>query len=107
MSDTDGFNRGGGMSGSNWGSSRSISTSLSRSWQDSTNTSSAQSTTTGENLSRVYEFAVEPTQLQALPVTGLVLVEAGPGGRRVVFGDCNPGINFLPRLSSRPRASLT
>ncbi|MES9511338.1 hypothetical protein ABWJ92_33895 [Streptomyces sp. NPDC000609] len=107
VSDTDGFNRGGGMSGSNWGSSRSFSTSLSRSWQDSTNTSTAQSTTTGENLSRVYEFAVEPTQLQALPVTGLVLVEAGPGGRRVVFGDCNPGINFLPRLSSRPRASLT
>ncbi|MFI6726291.1 hypothetical protein NRF20_15285 [Streptomyces sp. R-74717] len=107
VSDTDGFNRGGGMSGSTWGSSRSVSTSLSRSWQDSTNTSTARSTTNGENLSRVYEFAVEPTQLQALPVTGLVLVEAGPGGRRVVFGDCNPGINFLPRLSARPRASLT
>ncbi|MCX4696421.1 hypothetical protein [Streptomyces sp. NBC_01408] len=107
VSDTDGSNRGGGMSGSNWGSSSSFSTSLSRSWQDSTNTSTARSTTTGENLSRVYEFAIEPTQLQALPATGLVLVETGPGGRRVVFGDCNPGINFLPRLSARPRASLT
>ncbi|MGW3564929.1 hypothetical protein ACWDSL_13720 [Streptomyces sp. NPDC000941] len=107
VSDTDGFNRGGGMSGITWGSSRSLSTSLSRSWQESTNTSTAHSTTNGENLSRVYEFAVEPTQLQALPVTGLVLVEAGPGGRRIVFGDCNPGINFLPRLSARPRASLT
>ncbi|MEU8764831.1 hypothetical protein [Streptomyces sp. NPDC048659] len=107
VSDTDGSNRGGGTSGSSWGSSRSFSTSLSRSWQDSTNTSTARSTTTGENLSRVYEFAIEPTQLQALPVTGLVLVETGPAGRRVVFGDCNPGINFLPRLSARPRASLT
>ncbi|MEV7856249.1 hypothetical protein [Streptomyces sp. NPDC088183] len=107
VSDTDGSNRGGGTSGSSWGSSRSFSTSLSRSWQDSTNTSTARSTTTGENLSRVYEFAIEPTQLQALPATGLVLVETGPGGRRVVFGDCNPGINFLPRLSARPRASLT
>ncbi|MEU6295188.1 hypothetical protein [Streptomyces erythrochromogenes] len=107
VSDTEGFNRGGGSkSGSNWGSSSSFSTSLSRSWQDSTNTSTARTTTTGENLSRVYEFTVEPTQLQALPVTGLVLVEAGPGGRRVVFGDCNPGINFLPRLSTRPRPSL-
>lgn len=95
------------MSGSNWGSSRSVSTSLSRSWQDSTNTSTARSTTNGENLSRVYEFTVEPTQLQSLPVTGLVLAVAGPGGRRVVFGDCNPGINFLPRLSAQPRASLT
>ncbi|MFF3724820.1 hypothetical protein ACFYYM_20905 [Streptomyces erythrochromogenes] len=108
VSDTEGFNRGGGSkSGSNWGSSSSFSTSLSRSWQDSTNTSTARTTTTGENLSRVYEFTVEPTQLQALPVTGLVLVEAGPGGRRVVFGDCNPGINFLPRLSTRPRPSLS
>ncbi|MFD8343793.1 hypothetical protein ACFV2C_16125 [[Kitasatospora] papulosa] len=102
VSDTDGS-----TSGSSWGSSRSFSTSLSRSWQDSTNTSTARSTTTGENLSRVYEFAIEPTQLQALPATGLVLVETGAAGRRVVFGDCNPGINFLPRLSARPRASLT
>ncbi|MFD7748217.1 hypothetical protein ACFV2V_17990 [Streptomyces sp. NPDC059698] len=102
VSDTDGT-----TSGSSWGSSSSFSTSLSRSWQDSTNTSTARSTTTGENLSRVYEFAIEPTQLQALPVTGLVLVETGPAGRRVVFGDCNPGINFLPRLSTRPRAALT
>ncbi|MFH8476967.1 hypothetical protein [Streptomyces sp. NPDC018000] len=108
LSDTEGFNRGGGWkSGSSWGSSRSYSTSLSRSWQDSTNTSTARSTTTGENLTRVYEFTIEPTQLQALPETGLVLVEAGPGGRRVVFGDCNPGINFLPRVSTRPRPSLT
>ncbi|MER6531873.1 hypothetical protein [Streptomyces sp. NPDC001508] len=106
VSDTSGFNRGGGSSGGNWGSSNSFSTSLSRSWQDSINTSTARSTTTGENVSRVYEFTVEPTQLQALPMTGLVLVEAGPSGRRVVFGDCNPGINFLPRLSARPRPSL-
>ncbi|MEV7582360.1 hypothetical protein ACIRUY_23715 [Streptomyces erythrochromogenes] len=115
VSDTDGVNRGGSSSwsgsdynsGSNWGTSRSTTTSLSRSWQDSTNTSTARSTTTGENLSRVYEFAVEPTQLQALPPTGLLLVEAGPHGRRVVFGDCNPGITLLPRLSTRPRPSLT
>ncbi|MER7338904.1 hypothetical protein ABT403_13795 [Streptomyces sp. NPDC000075] len=108
VSDTRGSNRGGGVSsGGTWGSSFSSSTSLSRSWQDSTNSSTARSTTTGENLTRVYEFTIEPTQLQALPVTGLVLVEAGPAGRRVVFGDCNPGITFLPRLSTRPRPSLT
>ncbi|MFF4644478.1 hypothetical protein [Streptomyces sp. NPDC001389] len=106
LSDSRGSNSGGGTSGSSWGSSSSYSTSLSRSWQDSTNTSTAQSTTTGENLSRLYEFTVEPTQLQALPVTGLVLVEAGPGGRRVVFGDCNPAVNFWPRRSATPRPSL-
>ncbi|MFG2881741.1 hypothetical protein ACGFYV_05355 [Streptomyces sp. NPDC048297] len=109
-SDTRGFNSGGssgGGGGSNWGRSSSFATSLSRSWQESTNSSTASSVTDGETSSRVYEFAVEPTQLQALPVTGLILVEAAPGGRRVVFGDCNPGINFMPRLSDRPRASLT
>ncbi|MFC9293503.1 hypothetical protein ACFTWH_27200 [Streptomyces sp. NPDC057011] len=115
VSDTDGFNRGGSSgwsglshnSGRTWGTSRSTTTSLSRSWQDSTNTSTARSTTNGENLSRVYEFTVEPTQLQALPPTGLLLVETGPHGRRVVFGDCNPGISLLPRRASQPRASLT
>ncbi|MCX4696417.1 hypothetical protein [Streptomyces sp. NBC_01408] len=78
-------------------------TSLSRSWQESVNTSTATSTTTGETSSRLYEFTVDPTQLQALPPTGLILVEAAPGGRRVVFGDCNPGISLMPRVSPRPR----
>ncbi|WP_324783837.1 hypothetical protein [Streptomyces sp. H51] len=105
-SDSQGSNSGGGSGGGSWGRSSSFSTSLSRSWQESTNSSLATSTTDGETRSRVYEFAVEPTRLQALPVTGLILVEAGPGGRRVVFGDCNPGINLMPRLSRRPRTVL-
>jgi hypothetical protein len=89
--------------GRNWGNSRSVTTSLSRSWQESTSTSQARSVNRGENESRVYEFTVEPTHIQSLPVTGLVLVETVPGGRRVVFGDCNPGITGLPRLSDGPR----
>ncbi|MFJ6755439.1 hypothetical protein ACIQNK_10535 [Streptomyces sp. NPDC091273] len=93
-------------SGRSWGTSQTFTTSLSRSWQETTNTSTAHSTTRGENLSRVYEFTVEPTQLQALPATGMVVVEAGPQGRRAVFADCNPGITGLPRLSSLPRPAL-
>ncbi|MFE3558679.1 hypothetical protein ACFXKW_28040 [Streptomyces sp. NPDC059193] len=85
------------------GSSSTSGTSLSRSWQESVNASTATSTTTGETNSRLYEFTVEPTQLQALPPTGLVLVEAAPGGRRVVFGDCNPGIGLMSRVSPQPR----
>uniref|UniRef100_A0AAU2JWX8 Type VII secretion protein EccE n=1 Tax=Streptomyces sp. NBC_00049 TaxID=2903617 RepID=A0AAU2JWX8_9ACTN len=85
------------------GGSNAHGTSLSRSWQESVNSSAATSTTTGETTSRLYEFTVEPTQLQALPVTGLVLVEAAPGGRRVVFGDCNPAISGMPRVSPSPR----
>ncbi|WP_411082708.1 hypothetical protein [Streptomyces sp. cmx-18-6] len=94
-------------SGKNWGASRTFTTSLSRSWQETTNTSTARSTTEGETLSRVYEFTVEPTQLQALPATGMVVVESGSQGRRVVFADCNPGITALPRLSTLPRPALT
>ncbi|MFF0258204.1 hypothetical protein ACFYR2_05200 [Streptomyces microflavus] len=115
-STSHGANKGGSLShsgflnstsGRSWGTSKTFTTSLSRSWQETVNTSTARSTTHGENLSRVYEFTVEPTQLQALPTTGMVVVEAGPSGRRVVFADCNPGITGLPRLSTVPRAALT
>ncbi|MCX5302930.1 MULTISPECIES: hypothetical protein [Streptomyces] len=85
------------------GSAHASGTSLSRSWQETVNSSAATSTTTGETTSRLYEFTVEPTRLQALPVTGLVLVEAAPDGRRVVFGDCNPAISRIPRVSPSPR----
>ncbi|MER7733126.1 hypothetical protein ABTX80_19775 [Streptomyces erythrochromogenes] len=90
-------------SGPNQGSSTSTGTSFSRSWQDSVNASRATSTSDGETTARVYEFTVEPTQLQALPPTGIVLVESAAGGRRVAFGDCNPAIGAMPRVSSRPR----
>lgn len=90
-------------SGPHRGSSTSTGTSFSRSWQESVNTSRATSTSDGETTARVYEFTVEPTQLQALPPTGIVLVEFAAGGRRVVFGDCNPAIVAMLRVSSRPR----
>ncbi|MCJ0869050.1 hypothetical protein [Streptomyces sp. AP-93] len=90
-------------SGPGMSSSTSYGTSLSRSWQESVNSSIATSVTTGETTSRLYEFTVEPTQLQALPPTGLVLVDTASGGRRVVFGDCNPGISVMPRVSPLPR----
>ncbi|MFD8637470.1 hypothetical protein [Streptomyces sp. NPDC059533] len=85
------------------GSSTSRGTSLSRSWQQTVNSSQAISTTRGETSSRLYEFRVEPTQLQALPPTGLILVETTPASRRVAFGDCNPGISMMPRVSPLPR----
>ncbi|GLX48947.1 hypothetical protein Shyhy01_18970 [Streptomyces hygroscopicus subsp. hygroscopicus] len=40
------------------------------------------------------------------PLTGPVLVEAGPSDRRVVLGDCDPWIDVLPRVSTRLRPSL-
>ncbi|MFF6886020.1 hypothetical protein ACFY9F_22900 [Streptomyces sp. NPDC012421] len=84
-----------------WSSSHG--SSLSHSWQQSVHSSRSLSTTTGETTSRVYDFTVEPTQLQALPPTGFVLVETTSRTRRVVFGDCNPAISLLPRVSATPR----
>ncbi|MFE1825117.1 hypothetical protein [Streptomyces yangpuensis] len=80
-------------------------------------TSTARTAAPGEDPGRVHgstvgdftvgDFIVGPAQLRALPVTGLVLVEPGADGRRrLVLGDCDPGINLLPRRSARPRPVL-
>ena len=87
----------------------SVSTSLSvtqsrtETWQDTVNMSVSGSVTDGQTVSRVYEFTVEPTALQSLPPTAFVLVEPGPKGRRVVLGDCNPGITLLDKVAADPR----
>ncbi|MYT11153.1 MULTISPECIES: hypothetical protein [unclassified Streptomyces] len=75
----------------------------STSWQNSVDSSTTDSVTRGETVSRVYEFTVEPTQIQSLPPTGLILIETGPQSRRVLFGDCNPAITLLPRVADAPR----
>lgn len=75
----------------------------STSWQNSVDTSTTDSVTRGETVSRVYEFTVEPTQIQSLPPTGLILIETSPQSRRVVFGDCNPAITLLPHVADAPR----
>ncbi|VVJ23803.1 Uncharacterised protein [Amycolatopsis camponoti] len=99
------FNSGSGGSGGSWSSgsnwSRNTSSSSSResNWQDTVNQSEAISRSEGETRARVYEFQVEPTALQSLAPTAFVLVEAGPTGRRVVMGDCNPGIVLLDRVA--------
>ncbi len=75
----------------------------STSWQDSVNSSSTDSVTRGKTVSRVYEFTVEPTQIQSLPPTGLILIETNPQSRRVLFGDCNPAVTLLPHVADAPR----
>ena len=83
--------------------SDSMTRSRTETWQDTVNQSLAESLTEGRTVSRVYEFTVEPTTLQSLPATAFVLAEAGPRGRRVVLGDCNPGIVLLDRVAPSPR----
>lgn len=79
--------------------SHSLTTSRSQSWQDTVNQSVADSTTDGTTHARVYEFTVEPTTIQSLPPTAFILIENPSTGRRVVVGDCNPGITLLDRVA--------
>ncbi|MFF3018717.1 hypothetical protein [Streptomyces sp. NPDC057939] len=116
--------------GSNWGSSNNYdsgpnpfssggSTSSGGSWSETTGTSTSTTYSTNESTShttsdgtstshargrqRVYEYAVEPTQLQALADFSLLLVDRKPDGSVAVrAADCNPNIILLDRVSTRP-----
>ncbi|MGY1873939.1 hypothetical protein ACW9HF_35650 [Nocardia gipuzkoensis] len=87
------------------GGSASTSGSLSRAstWSRTTSWSGSDSASHGRTYARAYEYAVEPTTFQALPATAFILVETGPHDRRVVAGDCNPGIALLDRVAPHPR----
>jgi hypothetical protein len=94
------FSDSGSSSGShrNWGSSTSVSRS--DTWSRTVNWSTTNTVTDGATVSRVYEFAVEPTQIQSMPVTAFIFVGASRGQRQVVAADCNPGISLLDRVAS-------
>jgi hypothetical protein len=77
--------------------------SRSNSWQYTANCSDTDTESTSTTDTREYEFALEPTEIQGLPPTAFILVDVGPGGRRVMMGDCNPGITLLPQVASGPR----
>ena len=92
---------------SNWTSSHSVSRS--DTWSRTVNWSTTNTVTDGATASRVYEFAVEPAQIQSMPMTAFIFVGASRGQRQVVAGDCNPGISLLDRVAnvtSAPQASI-
>ncbi|CAL9460068.1 hypothetical protein SUDANB95_02604 [Actinosynnema sp. ALI-1.44] len=84
--------------------STSFTESLARNWSTTVTETTTESVNHGSTRQRVYEFAVEPTTIQSLPTTAFVLVENPPSGRRVVVGDCNPGITLLERVALSPRS---
>ena len=92
-------------SGFTSGTTRGTSQERSKNWSETANESAADSTTTGQTQARVYEYTVEPTTLQGLAPTAFVMVETAMNGRRVVVGDCNPGIVLLDRVAIEPQRS--
>ncbi|MET9318701.1 hypothetical protein ABZX75_00655 [Streptomyces sp. NPDC003038] len=92
-------------SGGSYSETSGTSTSTTRTTNESTSytTSDGQSTSFARGQQRVYEYAVEPTQLQALADFSLLLVERGPDGSVAVHpADCNPNIVLLDRVSTQP-----
>jgi hypothetical protein len=74
--------------GTNWGSSLQ--------YTEGTNWNVAESS------NRVYEYRVEPTQLQNLPEYTMLLVVSEPGGPRIMSLECCPDIATLPHVSHVP-----
>lgn len=65
------------------------------------------STSDGTTTQRVYEYVLEPTQLQGLAEFSLVFVERGADGSvKTHTAVCNPNIVKLGRFSNQPLADL-
>jgi hypothetical protein len=95
---SDSHSMGGDHQRRNW--SRSSTFSRSDTWSRTVNWSTTNTVTDGATVSRVYEFAVEPVQIQSMPVTAFIFVGTAGGRRHIVAGDCNPGIALLDKVAS-------
>jgi hypothetical protein len=95
---------GGGQSrsaqtGTSHGTSESVSLtagiSTSTAWGVSTSRATGDSESLARSLQRSRELLVEPSELQRLPATAMIVSYAAPGGRRVLLADANPAIGSL------------
>jgi hypothetical protein len=98
----------GGSSGSHWSqtSSSTWAESVARNWstsrQEGRSSSEGRSDTFGEVYQRVYEFTVEPTQIQSLEPTVFFLVDSR-APERARIADCFPSVVLEPRTSISSR----
>jgi hypothetical protein len=107
--------RGGGsrssQSGSSWGTSESASLttgiSTSTAWGVSTSRATGDSESLARSLQRSRELIVEPSELQRLPVTAMIVSHGAGAGRRVLLADANPAIGALPVATLAPLADPT
>jgi hypothetical protein len=88
-----------GQSGTSHGTSESVSLtegiSTSTAWGVSTSRATGDSESLARSLQRSRELLVEPSELQRLPTTAMIVSYAAPGGRRVLLADANPAIGGL------------
>ena len=88
-----------GQTGTSHGTSESVSLtegiSTSTAWGVSTSRATGDSESLARSLQRSRELLVEPSELQRLPTTAMIVSYAAPGGRRVLLADANPAIGGL------------
>ncbi|MCX5198975.1 hypothetical protein OOK31_34680 [Streptomyces sp. NBC_00249] len=95
----------GSSSGGSYTETENSSTTRTRGTSESTTHTEGTSVSTsdGTTTQRVYEYALEPTQLQGLQEFSLVFVERAPDGSvRTHTAMCNPNIVKLERVGSVP-----
>lgn len=96
--------RGGGsrssQAGTSWGTSESASLttgiSTSTAWGVSTSRATGDSESMARSMQRSRELVVEPSELQRLPVTAMIISHGAGAERRVILADANPAIGALP-----------
>jgi hypothetical protein len=102
--------RGGGSRSAQSGTSRgtSVSASLttgittSTAWGVSTSRATGDNESLARSLQRSRELIVEPSELQRLPVTAMIVSHRAGARRRVVLADANPAIGTLPVATLEP-----
>jgi hypothetical protein len=96
------------QSGTSRGTSESASLttgiSTSTAWGLSTLRAAGDSESLARSLQRSRELVVEPSELQRLPVTAMIVSYGAGAGRRVLLADANPAIGGLPVATLEPLA---
>jgi hypothetical protein len=94
------------QAGTSWGSSQSVSLtagiSNSTAWGVSTSRAAGDSESLARSLQRSRELVVEPSELQRLPVTAMIVSYGAGAERRVLLADANPAIGSLPVATLAP-----
>jgi hypothetical protein len=70
----------------------------------STSRATGDSESLARSLQRSRELVVEPSELQRLPVTAMIVSYGAGAGRRVLLADANPAIGALPVATLAPLA---
>jgi hypothetical protein len=94
------------QTGTSWGTtaSTSLTTGISTStaWGLSTSRATGDSESLARSLQRSRELVVEPSELQRLPATAMIVSYGSGPERHVLLADANPAIGALPAATLAP-----